>query len=167
MNRVVDKIFAWVDRNRAETEALAEERLKQQVIQTIEAAKRKGKLPSVRKLMTQVRQKRKREQWKKKMVLQKQKGILLEALMDPFVRDELLNHNPQAVRDLAEERKTRKYRRFFLRWKHKVFGDRASHSSPQEMADVVHSAQAHHGSVVANPPKPQPMPKVVHMSTEI
>ena len=40
MNRVVDKIFSWMERHRTETEAMREEALRWQVMQTIETAKR-------------------------------------------------------------------------------------------------------------------------------
>jgi hypothetical protein len=176
MNQVVDKIFSWMDRNRAETEAMREEALKWQVMQTIEAAKKKGKYTSVRKLMTLVRQKRKREQWQKKKVVAAQKAKLLEALMDPYCRDELLDSSTAANKDLEEAQKTRKYRRFFLRWKHNALDD---HEYPgtnaarfsahtEELQSVVAQAvaKADRESIVRNQPARRPIP-VIRATSEV
>jgi len=121
MSAVVDKIFAWIDRNKRNDE-VAELALRRQIVQTLESTKKRGRGLTVKKLMTLVRQKRKRELWRQRKQRQKEKTNLLEALMDPFRRGELLNHSVEADARYAEDKEKTLVEKFAHRWMEKALG---------------------------------------------
>lgn len=112
---VVDRIFAWMDRNKRDDQ-VAEFALRRQIIQTLESSKRRGKGMTVKKMMVQVRQKRKRELWKQRKIRQRQKADLLEALMNPYRRSELLNSSDAAATRYKEDKDTQLVKRFAEHW---------------------------------------------------
>jgi hypothetical protein len=124
MNGVVNRIFGWIDRNRQDEE-LVQLALRRQIVQTLEQTKRRGKGMTMKKMMTQIRQKRKRELWKQRKQRKRQRADLLEALMNPYKRAEILDSSDAANTRYKEDKETAMVRRFANRWKETALGNAA------------------------------------------